>query len=132
MDVLSGFRHDLSFAAGIGEFSLSPDGHFQIGPGVPTHDPSKYRWWLQDGGLAALPLLIEEGVLFGSLVWLLLLVPIACSVAAVLSFVSPFAAFARRMVTIRRLLLFLSAMIVGWLVGLAMTISSGVFPGICC
>lgn|GEM_PF-6869729 len=54
-----------SLAAGIGSYSLSPDGQFQIGPGVPSHDPSKYRWWLQDG-LFTLPLLIEEGVLFGS------------------------------------------------------------------
>lgn len=120
-----------SLAAGVGMFSLSPDGHFQIGPGTPSHDPSKYRWWLQDG-LGALPLLIEEGVLIGSLAWLFLLVPMACIIAALLSFVPICGKVARRLLSVHPLLLYLSSIVVGRLAGLASTISSGVFPGICC
>lgn len=121
-----------ALAIGIGQFSLSPDGHFQIGPGVPSHDPSKYRWWWQDGGLFSLPLLIEEGVFIGALLWLPVLVVIAIVVAGVLSLIPHFAVPARRVSSSQPLLLLLSALVLGWFVGVALTINSGVFPGICC
>jgi hypothetical protein len=56
-----------SLAARIGIYSVAPDGSYQIGPGTPSHDPSRYLWFFQQNVLGW-GLLIKEALLFGSVV----------------------------------------------------------------
>ncbi|MHB8355770.1 MAG: hypothetical protein ACYDDQ_03680 [Vulcanimicrobiaceae bacterium] len=120
-----------SGAAGFGLYSVAPDGHFQIGPGMPSHDFHKYAWFFQ-GSIGWWFLLLEEGLMCGSLFFLPFAIPLAVVVAAALSLIKSLRPLAVCLVGIRPLLLFSLAVLIGWIVGLAITISSGVFPGICC
>lgn len=121
-----------SGAAGFGLFSVAPDGHFEIGPGMPSHDFHKYAWFFQQP-LFGWFVLLAEGLVVGSVFWFLpFAIPLAAIVAAALSRFKSLRSLAVRLVGIRPLLLFSLAVLIGWIVGLAITISSGVFPGLCC
>lgn len=120
-----------SFACGVGLYSLAPDGHYQIGPGTPSHDPHKYLWFFQPNGIGVVLLLIE-GLFFGALMSLTFVVPIACIVGVLLSLVRPLAPIVRRFLSTRGFSLIIIAVLVGWILGVAVTVTSGVFPGLCC
>lgn len=122
----------LSVGFGVGLFSVAPDGQIAMAGAPPAHDPSKYLWFFQFSSWEILYVVIAQGVIFGPLVSLPAVLPGMCIAAALLVSVRPLAPFAQRMLSLRPVLFFFASGFVGWFIGLAVTIVSGEFPGICC
>jgi len=118
-----------AFACGIGMYAVSPDGHFDIGSGTVSHDPHRYRWFFQYDPL----LLLEEGVIFGGMFFSL---PFAfllgCVVASLLAYTAPLRPLAWRTLGAPARWFYPSAIVTGWVMGLPVTLITGVFPGLCC
>jgi len=117
----------LTFAFTLGLWSVSPNGQVGLGSvGSPSHDIHHYVWFFQNFSVLSAMLMmgIEVGILA-----LFISLPVAIIVSLIAGVVPP---FANLVCTANIRLFLLGALVLGGFAGLSITLTIGVYPGLCC
>ncbi len=116
-------------AFSFGEYMVAPGGKYTFyGLEARSFNPATYRWFFRD--LFGIETAAIMG-LFSGFFWAVLVVPVAVVLAALLSFVKPFASAGRAWIGLKWRWI-IASLILACFLGLWKTIQAGVNPGVCC